>query len=482
MVDVDRRSRKICRSADGRADHRLVRIAAMTTPRQAFPAGGPPQPVRKPKAQDGGGGPQCRPTRVSRWGRLTLAFFGSTVCGLAALVAAAAVTSVPLLFLAAGLATFVATNLGFVLLLTRRWPDRQRVRRLGTPASTATGITVFVLTVLVAPGDPAIPPTRAPGQTSVSLPTGSRIAFTRVPAARPVYNEPIIFLHGGPGTPDLAGDTTYFGQLARSGFDVYLYAQVGSGASERLDDPRRYTLYRHVADLEAFRRHIGADKVVLIGHSYGAVLAASYIADHPTHVVKAVYSSPGELDPSAGGAAMVGRLDLASKARAYAYLLRPRDLLAYTLIQVNPEAAHAFADDQDMDGRFDAHYNRVRSALRCNGRTAPELHGLGAYANAYPQSAARASVRDRRLAFARARIPGIVIKGSCDYLSWSSALSYVDALPTPLLVYLRQAGHNAYQDKPSTYLATIRAFLTDRPLPLRLHRGRHAPRDFEGPS
>ena len=47
--------------------------------------------------------------------------------------------------------------------------------------------------------------------------------------------------------------------------------------------------------------------------------------------------------------------------------------------------------------------------------------------------------------------PGPVVKGACDYLSWSSGLAYRQALPNAELVYLRQAGHNAYQDQPAAY-------------------------------
>jgi len=379
--------------------------------------------------------------------------------------------------------TFVGAGAGLVWLVTRRWPDSTRTRRHAVLAGTTAGVGLFTFTVVIPPGEPALPPEPAPGQSSVRLATGSRIAYARRPAARSTRpGEPIIVLHGGPGVPDLAGDLAYFGQLADDGHDVYVYAQVGSGASARLDDPTAYTLDRHVADLEAFRRHIEADKVTLIGHSFGAVLAAAYIADHPNRVVKAVYTSPGDLDPAAGGASMVSRLTFAQQMGLYARLLRPRDLLAYALVQVNPQAAHALTGDADMDARFDAHYNRTRPALRCDGRYGPELHGLGAYANMVPQSASRPTPRDRRPALARAGVPGLVIKGSCDYLSWSSALEYLDSSPSTRLIYLRGAGHNAYQEQPEAFLAVVRAFLADERLPVAPYPSRQRPADFEGPA
>jgi hypothetical protein len=49
------------------------------------------------------------------------------------------------------------------------------------------------------------------------------------------------------------------------------------------------------------------------------------------------------------------------------------------------------------------------------------------------------------------------------------------------LLYLDGSGHNAYQDEPERYLAGVRAFLLDRPLPERPYEGRRLPEDYEGP-
>jgi proline iminopeptidase len=109
--------------------------------------------------------------------------------------------------------------------------------------------------------------------------------------------------------------------LARDGFDVYVYDEVGSGLSSRLADPRGYTLERDVADLEAIRERIGADNLFLIGHSHGGAIAAAYAASHPKHVSKMVLSSPEDPSPSAGGASMVYRLTIREKLGVYVLLL-----------------------------------------------------------------------------------------------------------------------------------------------------------------
>ena len=88
---------------------------------------------------------------------------------------------------------------------------------------------------------------------------------------------------------------------------------------------------------------------------------------------------------------------------------------------------------------------------------------------------------DPRPQLARLATPALVIKGSCDYLSWATGVDYRHALANAKLVYLHRAGHNAYQDQPAAFLATVRAFLTGRPLAIAPWTGTGVPSDYEGP-
>lgn len=411
------------------------------------------------------------------------ALFGA-VAGTGALLGAATVTDRPLLFLLAGLAAFCAAYLLGLMLATRRvGPDRRRrVRAVWFCAGTALVAGAFAWTTLLPMGDPRIPPAPVEGQRFWELSTGSRIAYVRVSAEGDAREVPVIFLHGGPGVPDMKGDSQYFGGLARDSFDVYVYDMVGRGRSQRLADPRGYTLKRDVADLEAIREKIGAERIILIGHSYGGALAAAYAASHPERVAKMVLSSPEDPSPSAGGASMLFRLSTAGKLGVYALLLPPRPMLAYALLQVNPMAAYAFAPDAEMDARFDRIYNRTRPALHCrNEPPGPKLHGLGFYSHYYQQSATSPPHTDFLPDLAGRRIPTLIVKGRCDYLSWSSAHEYLRALPDARLLYLQESGHNAYQDEPERYMAMVRAFVLGQPLPERPHEDSRRPEDYEGP-
>ncbi|HEY6707072.1 MAG TPA: alpha/beta hydrolase [Actinomycetota bacterium] len=419
--------------------------------------------------------------------RLLAAALLAAAVGLLALAGAAAVSWRPVVFLGAGLVVFLAVLAAGVVLATRRRPaeGRRRARLVAFGAWALAGIAVFVATVLVPVGDPRRPPAPVAGQRFWDLPTGSRIAYVERPAGGRPRPTPVVFVHGGPGIADMAGDTAYFGRLAGDGYDVWVYDQVGTGRSSRLADPRRYDIAREVADLEAIRQRIGANRLVLIGHSWGGQVAAAYLAVHPGHVAKVVFSSPGALAPAVddgSGGRVRARLTRGQQLRLYRLLAWPRVLLAWTLLQLDPRAAHAFAGDAEMDARNDRVYNAGRAGAHCrDADPGPALHGLGFYAYQFPQSAAARPWADPRPALARQHIPALVIKGSCDYLSWSSGTAYLRAVPGSRLVYLHHAGHNSYQDQPAAFLATVRAFLAGRPLPEPARTGTAVPADYEGP-
>jgi proline iminopeptidase len=369
--------------------------------------------------------------------RLLAAVLLAAVAGLLALLGAASVTWRPAGFLAAGLVVFLAVLAAGVALATRRRPAGERRRARLAPAR----------------GRP-----------------------------RPT---PVVFFHGGPGIADMAGDAAYFGRLADDGYDVWVYDQVGTGRSSRLADPRRYDVAREVADLEAVRRRIGADRLVLIGHSWGGQVAVAYLAAHPGHVAKVVFSSPGALAPAVDDGSdgrVRARLTRGQQLGLYRLLARPRVLLTWTLLQLDPRAAHAFAGDAETDARNDRVYNAGRAGAHCrDADPGPALHGLGFYTYQFPQSAAARPWADPRPALARLDTPALVVKGSCDYLSWSSGLAYLGALPGSRLVYLHHAGHNSYQDQPAAFLAAVRAFLAGRPLPEAARTDTAVPDDYEGP-
>lgn len=405
--------------------------------------------------------------------------------GVAGILATATVSARPPVFLTAGLVAFAVVD-GLVALAvgtrTRR-AIRRRFRWTFFASTSVALVGAFAVTALRPAGTAAIGPP-LPGETVVTVSTGSRLAVVHLPAKGSVHRTPVVVVHGGPGVPDLPANAKAFAPLAAHGSDVYLYAQLGTGRSSRLTDPRGYTRDRDVADLEALRDHLRLARMALVGHSYGGTLAAAYVAAHQRRVSAMALISPGAPDPSdTSGNGAVGRLSTRQRLHAYAAVLPPRPMLGWGLLQVNPRAAHAFYPDREADARNDVVVSRSTPALHCGSasRAVEPIRGTGFYAMQYPQSATAPRARDLRHALAGLRTPTLIVKGSCDYLSWHSAVEYRRSLPRSRLVYLHGVGHNLHQDRPAAVCAMIEALLDGRRLPAPTYRGNAVPGDYQGP-
>jgi pimeloyl-ACP methyl ester carboxylesterase len=100
---------------------------------------------------------------------------------------------------------------------------------------------------------------------------------------------PTLVCHpGGPGF-----SSRYFADLAGLGqsFTLALLNPRGSEGSDRAPDPRGYTTEDYVADVDEFRAHLGLERMLLLGHSHGGVVAQAYAARHPDRVERVVLAS-----------------------------------------------------------------------------------------------------------------------------------------------------------------------------------------------
>jgi len=92
---------------------------------------------------------------------------------------------------------------------------------------------------------------------------------------------PVLFVHGGPG----AGCEDYH----RRFFDperyrIILFDQRGSGRSAPHAELEGNTTQALVADMEQIREHLGVDKWLLFGGSWGSTLSLVYAESHPSRV------------------------------------------------------------------------------------------------------------------------------------------------------------------------------------------------------
>ncbi|MET8653670.1 prolyl aminopeptidase [Nocardia aurea] len=124
--------------------------------------------------------------------------------------------------------------------------------------------------------------------------------------------KPMVVLHGGPGQG--CDERMRAGEDPHGRYRVVLLDQRGCGRSTpHAADPAtsmaHNTTAHLVADLELLREHLGIDRWLLRGGSWGVTLALAYASSYPHRVSEIVLSSiftarPGEIDWLYGG---VGR-------------------------------------------------------------------------------------------------------------------------------------------------------------------------------
>lgn len=88
---------------------------------------------------------------------------------------------------------------------------------------------------------------------------------------------PVICLHGGPGSGMAAAHRQFF-DAAR--YRIIQYDQRGCGRSTPRGGLENNTTAHLVADIERIRQHLGIDRWLVFGGSWGATLALAYAAAH----------------------------------------------------------------------------------------------------------------------------------------------------------------------------------------------------------
>lgn len=96
---------------------------------------------------------------------------------------------------------------------------------------------------------------------------------------------PVLFVHGGPGGGCGRYDRRYFDPEK---YRIILFDQRGAGRSTPHAELRNNTSQELVADMERIRSHLGVEKWVLFGGSWGSTLSVLYAETHPERVLGAV--------------------------------------------------------------------------------------------------------------------------------------------------------------------------------------------------
>jgi proline iminopeptidase len=94
---------------------------------------------------------------------------------------------------------------------------------------------------------------------------------------------PVVILHGGPGLWD---DYAVLAEMLDDLTVVHRFDQRGCGRSGPSD---LQTMQRLAQDIDELRSYWGHERIIVLGHSFGATLALVYAATYPDHTAGVVY-------------------------------------------------------------------------------------------------------------------------------------------------------------------------------------------------
>jgi len=263
-----------------------------------------------------------------------------------------------------------------------------------------------------------------------------------------------IVLHGGPG-----GDHRSLLALEdlTASHRVLFYDQRGAGLSERVAEDS-LGIADHLADIDALIAAHSGGPVVLIGHSWGAMLATAYLGHRPDAIVRAVLIEPGFLNADG----------LAAFERRRAALSRsPRVIWAGVLAGFRARGVLGDAEaasDSIVGTVVHAFAGHPANPYHCADKPydAPDWRfGSRASDTFWRDPSAALGPISTGLAYSG---PVLILAGGCnDWTGPPLQTAHTALFPDARMVTIPEAGHDTVWDQPKGTLRAIRSFLAATP-------------------
>lgn len=265
-----------------------------------------------------------------------------------------------------------------------------------------------------------------------------------------VTGTPVLVLHGGPGHAHNA--LRPLRGLTASGRDVVFYDQLGCGRSDRPDDPSLWSIELFDAELYTVRDFLGLDQVVLLGHSWGGMLAME-------HLLR--------------GATGVRALVLASAPASVPRWIEETARLRRTL---RPEVEATIREHEEAGTTEDPAYRdavavfEARHVCRVDPRPQDLLDsehatGMQVYETMVGASEITTTgvlrswdVTDR---LGVIDVPTLLTHGAHDEFTPAQARLVADGIPRCRRVEFENSAHHAHLEETEAYLATVSRFLAE---------------------
>ena len=294
---------------------------------------------------------------------------------------------------------------------------------------------------------------------SVQQVSESRITVGRTSLyARAVgQGAPMIVLHGGPDF-----DHSYllpeFDRFADTWRLIY-YDQRGRGRSADGVQPSDVTLDSDLADIDTVRQHFKLARPILLGHSWGTVLALEYALRHPDRVSQLVLMNP----------APVSTTQVALLRKYYAQKLGSVDMDAQRAMTTG--ATYQAGEPDAVAARYRIHFKhaltrpadyeklmtRMKAAFIAQGKDG--ILKARAVEDELMRDTWQRADYDLLPKLRNVRVPTLVITGADDFIPVVIAEEVARAIPSARLVTVPTCGHFSYMECPNDVRTVLNGFL-----------------------
>jgi len=256
--------------------------------------------------------------------------------------------------------------------------------------------------------------------------------------------DPVLIINGGPG---ISSDG--FGELAQLLSEdnrTIIYDQSGTGGSRILSNKDKdYTIDLMVEDIEVLRKHLGYENWIVLGHSFGGMLAYAYAAKYPERVRAMIQSHSGGMDlrlrdyPD-----LRDRLSRSQRDELNQLVIKISfgDTLWETRYQRAKLMASAYLNDSTRA-------SEVAERLMTTNRTINSQ----VWAN---MNLINFDVSEEMKNFKK---PVLILNGVDEIIHKDIAIYADSVLPDSRLILMEDCGHYGWLERPEIYLKEVKEFL-----------------------
>lgn len=258
--------------------------------------------------------------------------------------------------------------------------------------------------------------------------------------------EPVVIVHGGP-LLDQQYLRAPLHPLADDHELIFFDQRLSGGSAGRVDSAsmRLDTL---VADIEAIRQRLGSERIHLLGHSWGGLLALRYAITHPDRLASLILVSP-----------MPPAVSLwAEEERLLAGRVATDDSIAMAELRATPAFAArepgAVARMLRLSFRAQFHEPALADSLRIDPPA-----DYAARSEQFGHLAVDLTSYDLRPDLRRVAAPTLLVFGADEPGAELSGRVLADSIPGARLEVIPEAGHFSFLEAPDRFLAVVRDFM-----------------------